>query len=73
MDVSDNGRGFPAVRTENGMPASKGLGLRNMQERMTHFGGRLDVESSTRGTVLRAVLPITAMKDRNSGLQEAAE
>ena len=73
MDVSDNGRGFPAVRTENGMPASKGLGLRNMQERMTHFGGRLDVESSIRGTVLRAVLPITAMKDRNSGLQEAAE
>ena len=73
MDVSDNGRGFPAVRKENGMPASKGLGLRNMQERMTHFGGRLDVESSARGTVLRAVLPITAMKDRNDGLQEAAE
>jgi two-component system NarL family sensor kinase len=44
-----------------------------MQERLTHFGGRLDVESSARGTILRAVLPITAMKDSNSGLQEAAE
>ncbi|MDP9734995.1 UNVERIFIED_ORG: signal transduction histidine kinase [Rhizobium sp. SORGH_AS285] len=73
MVVSDNGRGFPAARTEKEMPASKGLGLRNMQERMTHFGGRLEVESSAKGTVLRAVLPLTAMKDRGQRLQEAAE
>jgi two-component system NarL family sensor kinase len=73
MDVTDNGRGFPAVQAEAGAPASKGLGLRNMQERMTHFGGRLDVESSVKGTVLRAVLPITAMKDHENGIREAAE
>lgn len=41
MVVSDNGRGFPGARTEKEMPVSKGLGLRNMQERMTHFGAGL--------------------------------
>ncbi|MEA1844670.1 two-component system sensor histidine kinase MctS [Agrobacterium tumefaciens] len=73
MIVSDNGRGFPATREESEMATYKGLGLRNMQERMTHFGGRLDVESSAKGTVLRAVLPMTAMKDRGHRVQEAAE
>lgn len=73
MEVSDNGRGFPADRAERGAMAGKGLGLRNMQERMTHFGGRLEVESSDRGTVLRAVLPITAMKGRAPAMKEAAE
>lgn len=73
MEISDNGRGFPAMREEKGAISGKGLGLRNMEERMTHFGGRLEVESSDKGTVLRAILPMTAMKDRKSATREAAE
>lgn len=73
MEITDNGRGFSSPAADKGGLGGQGLGLRNMQERMTHFGGRLEVESSARGTVLRAVLPITAMKDRRPALKEAAE
>lgn len=72
MEIADNGRGFAPRGVEKGAKPATGLGLRNMEERMTHFGGRLDVESSSRGTVLRAMLPITAAKDEAADLREAA-
>jgi two-component system NarL family sensor kinase len=71
MEVSDNGRGFIEGETNAGKQPG-GLGLRNMQERMTHFGGRLEVESSEKGTTLRAILPITALKNRRAAIAEAA-
>ncbi|MCX8998081.1 cache domain-containing protein [Rhizobiaceae bacterium BDR2-2] len=72
MKISDNGRGFPVDAPGAERRADAGLGLRNMQERMAHFGGRLDVESSDRGTVLHAILPITTMMSRRAALAEAA-
>ncbi len=56
MLIEDNGQGF------EGLPARRrradgGLGLRNMQERMEHFGGSLEVRTSSKGTTLRARLP----------------
>ena len=36
-----------------------GIGIPGIRERLQHFGGELEVHSSTRGTLLRAVLPIT--------------
>lgn len=57
MLVSDNGRGFGAPGTLDQFRPPRGLGLRNMQERMAHFGGQLEVKSSPAGTVLRARLP----------------
>lgn len=71
MEVSDNGHGFIEGETNAGKQPG-GLGLRNMQERMTHFGGRLEVESSEKGTTLRAILPITALKNRRAAIAEAA-
>ncbi len=56
MDIIDNGRGF-AVDGH----AGPGLGLRNMQERMAHFGGYIELESSPKGTRLTAVLPRSAL------------
>jgi two-component system NarL family sensor kinase len=53
MLIEDNGLGF----TERPGGLSRGLGLRNMQERMEHFGGSLDVRSTPKGTTLRARLP----------------
>ena len=52
--IEDNGRGFA---DRYGKGRSGGLGLRNMQKRMEHFGGSLDVRTSPRGTTLRARLP----------------
>jgi len=54
MVISDNGVGF---NLETKKAAEKGLGLRNMMERMAHFSGRLEVKTSTYGTVLTATMP----------------
>lgn len=37
------------------------------------LAGGLEVETSRRGTVLRAILPISTMKDRRFPWREAAE
>lgn len=49
--IEDNGVGF------RDKPRTGGLGLRNMQERMEHFGGTLEVRSTASGTTLKARLP----------------
>jgi signal transduction histidine kinase len=42
LGVSDNGRGFDTSK----MDSFKGMGLRNIQHRVTSFGGRIDFNSS---------------------------
>ena len=55
MVITDNGKGFR--EDERKRAHTGGLGLRNMQERMAHFGGNMLVETSPHGTTLRAILP----------------
>ncbi|AYD03529.1 cache domain-containing protein [Neorhizobium sp. NCHU2750] len=75
MTISDNGRGFDG--SQEGPPqaghtkALGGLGLRNMQERMAHFGGVLLIRSSEAGTTLTAMLPKSASRNLRE-VQEAA-
>ena len=59
MTVSDNGDGFAGHDLKG---ATSGLGLRNMQERMAHFGGVLLVETGSDGTQLTARLPLSAVE-----------
>lgn len=66
MVITDNGKGFARDGRSRG-----GLGLRNMQERMAHFGGKMLVETSPQGTTLRAILPKTVFT-RTARLQEVA-
>jgi signal transduction histidine kinase len=49
--VADDGRGFDPTA------ATAGFGLTGMRERVGLLGGRLEVTSSTSGTVLEAALP----------------
>lgn len=59
LHISDNGCGMdwpmPPRR------AKSGLGLRNMQERIEQLDGTLTIESSDKGTTIRAVIPLTHM------------
>ncbi|KAB2772521.1 cache domain-containing protein [Brucella anthropi] len=57
MTVADDGNGFTARDLKDQL---SGLGLRNMQERMAHFGGVLLVETGADGTQLTARLPKSA-------------
>jgi signal transduction histidine kinase len=59
LSIQDNGRGLPPGAIENfegGM--ASGVGLAGMRERLAEFGGRLHVESSHSGTIVRASIPV---------------
>jgi signal transduction histidine kinase len=55
FSVTDDGAGFDAVRTP------LGAGLRNMSDRLSALGGRLEVASAPgRGTTITGRLPVPA-------------
>jgi PAS domain S-box-containing protein len=60
LEVRDAGRGMPHVR--DGEPSGSehmlGLGIGGMRERMEQLGGSLEVDSTPRGTTVRAWLTI---------------
>jgi len=61
LEVSDAGTGIPGdilSEERNGIRAL-GVGILGMRERMRQLGGRLDIRSGSRGTTVRAVLPLT--------------
>lgn len=58
MTISDNGTGFDGGN--DSASGKTGLGLRNMQERMAHFGGLLLLDGLPTGTTLTAMLPKSA-------------
>ena len=60
LEISDKGRGIPVQKFEEAgrdWMGSRGVGLRGMTERMHQIGGRLEISSTDRGTVVRAVVP----------------
>jgi signal transduction histidine kinase len=62
LEIEDRGRGMSedvvaGLRTGAG---AVGVGLPGMRQRLEQLGGRLEVESSKRGTRIRAVLPVSA-------------
>ncbi|MBZ2206987.1 cache domain-containing protein [Massilia soli] len=58
--VSDDGSGFDSKRVA--LHPKRGIGLRNMMERMDAIGGRLDIASSTSGTTVKASVEIDGLK-----------
>jgi two-component system NarL family sensor kinase len=60
LEIEDRGHGIPAASmgslTATGGAA--GVGIAGMSERIEQLGGRFEVESDHRGTVVRARLPI---------------
>jgi signal transduction histidine kinase len=60
MQVSDQGRGMDqSTMDRRGSAGTRlGVGILGMRERMTQLGGRLEVESSSSGTTVRAIIPL---------------
>jgi two-component system, NarL family, sensor kinase len=60
LEVKDNGRGVPFgllarfEQTGSGM----GVGLSGMRERVQELGGKMKLESDSRGTLLRVAIPV---------------
>jgi PAS domain S-box-containing protein len=60
LEIRDRGRGIPPDlldRIRDRQP-SPGMGIAGMQERLDPLGGQLEIDSSPKGTTLRAVVPI---------------
>ncbi len=59
LSVRDYGKGIPAERLVkmNGCGSDVGVGLAGMRERLKELGGRLDSESDSKGTLLKASIP----------------
>jgi two-component system, NarL family, sensor kinase len=60
LQVSDQGRGMDQIQVDRGSGAGTrlGVGILGMRERMTQLKGKLEVESSSSGTTVRATIPL---------------
>ena len=62
LEIEDRGRGMPRELIAQ-MPSgggALGVGIAGMRERLQQLGGTLDIESSERGTSIRARVPVAA-------------
>ncbi|HEY2459560.1 MAG TPA: PAS domain S-box protein [Candidatus Acidoferrum sp.] len=59
LDVSDQGKGMKssAAQAKPDAGVTHGVGLRSMDERVRHVGGRLELVSSAQGTTVSAIVP----------------
>ncbi len=59
ITVSDDGKGFEVMRTQQKPRTESGLGLVGMKERANLIGGDFEIISSnSRGTIVRATIPL---------------
>jgi two-component system NarL family sensor kinase len=60
LEVSDRGCGMDQTTVERGRSAGSrlGVGILGMRERMAQLGGKLEVESKSQGTTVRAAIPL---------------
>ncbi|KOF52324.1 hypothetical protein AD428_20970 [Achromobacter sp. DMS1] len=56
LTISDDGAGFDYGEVHH--DPQRGIGLRNMRERMAALSGTLNLRSGPRGTTLQAWLPL---------------
>jgi signal transduction histidine kinase len=63
LEIRDFGCGIPEERLQllNGTSAESGVGLAGMRERLHELNGRLEIESDTQGTRMRATIPFCSM------------
>ena len=57
LSITDNGRGFDPKALEADKSPLKGIGLRNMQERLEYHNGKLKIFSTSEQTRIEARLP----------------
>jgi PAS domain S-box-containing protein len=66
LEVSDQGRGVTEAsgRNHGASGARLGVGILGMRERMVQLGGKLEIQSSTSGTTVRAMVPLKSEVSR---------
>jgi two-component system NarL family sensor kinase len=70
VEIRDLGRGIPESKQLT-LASSGGIGLRGMQERIRQLRGSLQIETSPKGTVIAATLPV--LGDINGSMSKRKE
>jgi PAS domain S-box-containing protein len=60
LRIEDHGRGLPDLTNEREAEDSVGLGIPEMKQRLRQLGGRLEISSTSNGTILVARVPISS-------------
>lgn len=60
VEVADGGRGIAPEKLAEIQLQGSGVGIQGMRERTRLFGGKMDIESNSRGTKIRITLPCEA-------------
>jgi len=59
LEVKDEGSSIsPEALSKIASLGLPGVGLRGMQERVSGFGGELNISSDKKGTVIKVILPL---------------
>ena len=58
LEMQDAGKGLPKPRSD-GYLSPLGVGITGMRERVKQLGGQMEMESDSRGTRIRVILPIS--------------
>ena len=58
VEVRDEGKGMSTSVGNGHGPVKTGVGIQGMRERVRQLGGKLEIESSSAGTTVRAILPL---------------
>ena len=67
LEVSDSGKGIPQEKIwQIQMGSGSGVGLSGMRERVRQLGGKFEVRSDGRGTVVLASLPLNKVSDNDT-------
>jgi PAS domain S-box-containing protein len=59
LEIQDDGMGIPAEKQARIQLQGSGVGITGMRERVRHFKGAMDIESSDSGTKVSVLLPVT--------------
>src|SRR6185436_19023536 len=62
LQIRDSGCGLPLPETAAALEEGKylGVGIAGMRQRLRQLGGSLEIKSSKQGTVVTAVVPLSA-------------
>src|SRR5207245_566917 len=59
LEICDHGKGMRSPDgSHTSRPVRPGVGIQGMRERVRQLGGRLEIQSSSKGTTIRAILPV---------------
>jgi two-component system, NarL family, sensor kinase len=72
VEIKDAGKGIPLHKQLELSSGRAGVGFRGMRERLKQFGGDLDIQSGSSGTLVTAVMPLPNAQSTDKALERVS-